>query len=147
MKKSRVDLRLELVPLFFGILAFALGLIFYAGRAAVLEKSGVDKYGEEWPMILGIAEWGIPALALGAYLLLAFGSWALDRVADPVRDWNALMRGMGRAEVSDPERKEAVRVRLLGLLYLLRVSLQLLALVAQFFYYQYLMNQFGPALP
>ena len=147
MKKSRVDLRLELVPLFLSILAFALGLIFYAGRAAVLEKSGVEKYGDDWSMILGIAEWGIPALGLGAYLLLAFGSWALDRVADPVRDWNAVMRRMGKAEISDPDRKEAVRVRLLGLLFLLRVALQLLVLVAQYLYYGYLMNQFGPALP
>ena len=147
MKKSRVDLRLELVPLFLNILAFALGLIFYAGRAAVLEKSGVDKYGEEWPMILGIAEWGIPALGLGAYLLLAFGSWALGRVADPVRDWNALMRGMGKSEIADPDRKEAVRERLLRLLFLLRVSLQFLALGAQGLYYTYLMNQFGPATP
>ena len=146
MKKSRTDLRRELIPIFLNILAFALGFIFYGERASRLEKSGMDKYGEEWGLVLGIAQWGIPALALGAYLLLSLGSWALARVSDPVRDWNALRRGMGKSEVTDPDRKEAVRLRLLGLLYLLRVSLQLLALGAQGCYYVYLMNQFGTGL-
>ena len=64
--------------LFLNILAFALGFIFWRPRGGPGE-SGVGG-GEEWGMILGIAQWGI-ALGLGAYLLLAFGSGLA--VADP----------------------------------------------------------------
>ena len=146
MKKSRTDLRLELIPLFLNIFAFALGFIFYGGRAAPLEASGKQVYGDEWGAVLGCAQWMIPALALGGYLVLALGSWALTRVEDPVRDWNALMRGMGKAEISDPERKEAARTRLLDGLYLLRVALQVLALAAQWLYFSWVIGQFGMAV-
>src|SRR5690242_20229910 len=121
--KSKVDLRWELLPIFLNILGFALGFFFYGERMhagkpeTALFHAAQEKYGAYWDAYWGAIQWGIPAVALGGYLALSLGVWGLARVADPVKDWNALCRVLGRPTIDDPERKEAVRARLLRWLY------------------------------
>jgi hypothetical protein len=143
--KPRIDLRWELLPLFLIILSFALGFIIYGEAIRSLDKAGQEHYGFDWETMSGIGQWMIPAMGLGVYLLLAAGAWALARVKDPVRDWNFAARLLGRPEITDPLRKEAIRRTLIRWVYVLKVVLPLLAVVAQWGYFRMLMHELGYA--
>ncbi len=143
--KPRIDLRWELLPLFLIILSFALGFIIYGESVRSLDKAGQEHYGPDWETMSQIGQWMIPAMGLGVYLLLSAGSWALARVQDPVRDLNFTARLLKRPEITDPLRKEAIRRLLLRWVFVLKVVLPLLAVVAQWGYFRMLMHELGYA--
>lgn len=139
----RIPLRRELFPLFLVVLGFALGFIFYAQRISPLLKTAEEQYGDEWPMVYGCIQWGIPAAAFAVYLFLSVLAVSIARVADPLRDWNYLARSTGRPLVTDPARKEEVRALFLRALYLFKLVLLIVALFAQWEFFQVVAAKLG----
>ena len=146
MPKPKIDLRWELLPLFLVALAFALDLIFYPDRLQQVQqapKVGEEHYGSEWISVFGVVQWGIPGGAAAVYLLLAAGAGAMARVKDPLADYNYLVRLLKRPEITDISRKEQVRTKLLRWLFLGRLLIPLLALVAQYIYFCKIQSSLG----
>lgn len=160
-RDARLDLKWELLPLFLITLSFALGFIFYHGRIyhkdpsghqpflKIAEERGPDGevkggvYAGEWQTMSACLEWGIPAAALGVYLLLTLGTWAVGRVADPVRDVNWLNRMAGRPTIDDPAEKERIRLKLMRGQYLCKVAFACVALVAQWRFFLAIAGKLG----
>ena len=145
--KPRLDLRWELLPLFLIILSFALGFIFYGGRIQPLDQTGQEQYGPEWPSVFGIVQWGIPSAALGVYLFLSLGMWGVGKVKDPLSDWNAVARAVGRGVVDDPARKERLRTAMIRGQYLCKIGLAVLALFAQWRFFEMVGSRIGLYAP
>lgn len=144
--KSKIDMRAELLPLFLIVLGYALGFIFYGQQLGPLAKTGEEKYGPEWATVFGCVQWIIPSAALGVYLALSLAVWGIRKVKNPLSDWNALMKALKRAPVDDLEARERFRGRMIRLLFLAKVILALVALVAQWRFYQGISEQLGLAL-
>ena len=143
--KGAFDLRWELLPLALLTLAFALGFVLYGGRLDALQRIGTEQYGEEWDSLRAWLQWGVPLAGLGVYAALSLGMWAVARVGDPLRDWNALARLAGRGAVEDPARKEAARAVLLRGQFLLKTLVAALVLFAQWRIFQVVAERLGQA--
>ncbi len=143
MSDRRPDLRWEILPIFEVVIAFSLGLILHAHRMDALKTAGPDHYGPDgWEDMSAWIRWGIPAIALGAYLLLSLLAWLATWV-NPFADVNLVRRRMGKPELTDPAQKEAMRGRLLRSVYLCKVVIGAVALFAQWFFCNHLIQELG----